>query len=158
MKKSKLHLVVFVWYVPPSLRTTVTKQMLQGICTKCDSKFQSVSKKYHSCELQLYKISEYDKKETTTGLLDFLQFSLSSLRVGHNYHIFNLHTFYNLPFKIICILQLLFQCLPEWRLHTEIWFNKSKRKDMSSSLSIHRIVCCMLNCDCCGLTGFFLIF
>lgn len=62
MKKSKLHLVVFVWYHPPSLRTTVTKQILQVIFTKRDSKLQSVSKQNHSCELQLYKISAYDKK------------------------------------------------------------------------------------------------
>lgn len=62
MKKSKLHLVVFVWCLPPSLRETVPKQMLQGIFTKCDSKLQSASKQNHSCELQLYRISAYDKK------------------------------------------------------------------------------------------------
>lgn len=79
VKKSKLHLVVFIWYLPPSLRTTVTKQMLQGILTKHDSKLHCLQTN-HSCELKLYKISAYDKKETKTGLQDF--FSLVSVLSG----------------------------------------------------------------------------
>ena len=48
--------------------------------------------------------------------------------------------------------QPLFQCLPEWRLRIAIFFIHSKWKDMSSSHPIHHFVCCMLNCNCCGLT------
>lgn len=89
-KKSKLHLVIFVCYHTPSLTVIVTDQMLQGIFTKHDSELQSVSKQNHSCKLQLYKISAYDKKRPKVNCQIFSVQS-HSLRLGQNYHLFTLH-------------------------------------------------------------------
>lgn len=103
---------------------------------------QTVSEHNHSCKLQLY-ITVCDKN--WPKLLDFCS-SVSFSQAG---------------IQLSCLQLYSSSCSNAYQNGDFIQqFSSINLNEKTSSLpSIHHIVCCMLNCNCCGLTVLsFLIF